>query len=180
MSETPTKKKGGGPKGHPNWNTSKDPLENGGCFGHFGRGPDTYQDDELERLGKGVVEWIQQKNNIWMKYYFQKQGMRWGSVQNLMERSERFKSYIETAKEIQESKLLTEPYFKKADGNHARFMLARHHKGEWEDKTPETTTAPLQASLDNDDEKLLMKARILELEEKLKEKEQCKADLHGI
>lgn len=131
-------------KGHP-------PIpgcEKGGSFGHLGRGPDTYQDDELKRLGEGVVKWIKQKGNIWLKYYFLDQGMVWGSVQNLMARSEMFKTYIDLAKSIQEAKLLSEPYYKKADGNQARFMLARHHKGEWEDKlTDQETIEELKINL---------------------------------
>lgn len=124
----------GGPKGHPNYNTSKDPEKNGGSFGYLGRGENYYSDELLEELGKGLIEWIQQKNNIYCKYYFCTKGILWRMVSKLGERSPMFKSYLDAAKEIQESKLCSEPYYKKADGNHARFMLARHHKGEWEDK----------------------------------------------
>jgi len=121
------------PKGH----TPYPGCEKGGSFGYLGRGEDTYTDTELEELGQGLVEWIKQKGNIWCKYYFANKGILWSSVQNLMNRSSRFKSYLDLAKSIQESKLCSEPYYKKADGNHARFMLARHHKGEWQEKTEE-------------------------------------------
>jgi hypothetical protein len=119
------------PKGHPNYNTSKNPYENGG---YLGRGDDYYTDAELKALGEGLIKWIQEKNNIWLKFYFAPKGILWPSVQNLSNRSPMFKKYLDLAKEIQESKLCTDPYFKRADGNHARFMLARHHKGEWQDK----------------------------------------------
>jgi len=118
------------PKGHPPYPGS----ERGGEFGYLGRGDDYYTDDELSQLGKGLVEWIQQKENIFCKYYFCTKGILWNTVHKLACRSAMFKSYLDTAKEIQESKLVTAPYFKKADGNHARFVLARHHKGEWEEK----------------------------------------------
>lgn len=115
------------PKGHPPYP---------GCEkgGKFGRHENTYTDEELEELGKGLVEWIQQKGNIFCKYYFCTKGILWPMVHKLGARSPMFKNYLDTAKEIQESKLVSEPYFRKADGNHARFILARHHKGEWQDK----------------------------------------------
>ncbi len=122
------------PKGHPNYNTSKDPNKNGGAFGYLGKGDDYYTDTELKKLGEGLVKWIQERNNIWIKYYFCTQGISSDTVKRLSERSQMFKNYLDIAKEIQESKLCTDPYFKRADGNHARFMLARHHKGEWQDK----------------------------------------------
>lgn len=126
----------GAPKGHPNYNTSKDPKKNGGAFGYLGRGEDYFTDQELKELGEGLLVWIQEKHNIWLKYYFNLHGIRWETVQRLYNRSDLFRKYMDISKEIQEGKLCTEPYYhlNKADGNHARFMLARHHKGEWQDK----------------------------------------------
>ncbi len=122
------------PKGHPNYNKSEDPIENGGLFGYLGIGDNYYTDDELKNLGEGLVKWILQKTNIFCKYYFAPKGIKWPMVHKLGARSAMFKEYLDIAKEIQESKLVTEPYFRRADGNHARFILARHHKGEWEEK----------------------------------------------
>lgn len=119
------------PKGHPNYNTSKDPMLNGG---YFGRHEDTYSDELLKELGMGVVNWIQERGNIYLKYFFSVKGIGWQTVHKLCARSPMFKEYLDRAKEIQESKLVSEPYNRKADGNHARFILARHHKGEYEDK----------------------------------------------
>lgn len=119
------------PKGHPNYNTSKDPFLNGG---YLGKGENYYSDELLEELGKGLVEWIQQKNNIFCKYYFCTKGILWPMVHKLGARSPMFKSYLDAAKEIQEAKLVTQPYLKQADANHARFILARHHKGEWQEE----------------------------------------------
>lgn len=122
------------PKGHPNYNTSPDPNKNGGALGFLGKGDNYYTDEMLEELGKGLVDWIKQKNNIWCNYYFATIGISKDTMRRLRERSSLFRQYYEQAKDIQESKLLTEPYFKRADGYHARWMLARHHKGEWEEK----------------------------------------------
>lgn len=121
------------PKGHAPYPG----CEKGGPFGYLGKGEDYYTDSELQELGQGLIKWIQEKNNIWLKYYFATKCISWDTVKNLSERSSMFKQYLTIAKEIQESKLCTEPYYKKADGNHARFMLARHHKGEWQDKIEE-------------------------------------------
>ena len=118
------------PKGHAPYAG----CEKGGKFGYLGCPENVFTDEELHTLGNGVVQWITEKNNIWMKFYFQLQGIHWNTVEKLRKRSEMFAEYLDMAKSIQESKLLTEPYLKKADQNMARFILARHHKGEWEDK----------------------------------------------
>lgn len=120
------------PKGHAPYPG----CEKGATFGYLGRGENYFTDLQLKDLGEGLLVWIQEKHNIWLKYYFNRYGITWNTVQELYKRSEIFRTYLNLAKEMQEGKLTTEPYYHlhKADGNHARFMLARHHKGEWEDK----------------------------------------------
>jgi hypothetical protein len=118
------------PKGHAPYPG----CEKGGEYGFRGKGENFYSDELLHELGKGLVKWIKEKNNIWCHYYFAIIGINKNTIRRLRERSEFFNNYFEQAKEIQESKLLTDPYFKRCDGYHARWMLARHHKGEWEDK----------------------------------------------
>jgi hypothetical protein len=132
------------PLGHPPYPG----CEKGGIFGFLGKGEDYYTDEELSELGSGLISWIKEDNNIWIKYYFLEKNMIWSSVQNLMNRSPNFKKCIDIAKNIQEAKLLTEPYYKKTDGYHARWMLARHHKGEWEDKTVVTADDNQKANLE--------------------------------
>lgn len=109
-----------------------------GVFGQLGKGIDFYSDEELQALGEGLVKWIQKDGNIWCKYYFLtlEYPIDWGFVQKLIKRSPKFDYYIRMAISIQESKLVSEPYDlkKRKDGNHARWILARHHKNEWEDK----------------------------------------------
>ena len=109
-------------------------CEKGASFGYLGKPENYYTDELLDSLGKGLVAWIQENKNIFCKYYFATKGISWDMVHNLGKRSPMFKSYLDIAKQIQESKLVTEPYLKTRDGNHARFILARHHKGEWEEK----------------------------------------------
>jgi hypothetical protein len=120
----------GAPKGHAPYPG----CEKGGALGYLGAPESIYTQELLEELGKGLVEWIQQKGNIWCNGYFCTKGILKDTVRRLGERNPKFKEYLDTAKQIQEHKLLSEPYYKKADGNHARWMLARHHKGDWEDK----------------------------------------------
>lgn len=122
------------PKGHPNYNYKPEACKEGGKFGYLGCPDHYFTDEELKKLGKGVVQWISEKGNIWMKYYFSMEGVHWNTVEKLRARSQMFSDYLDMAKQIQESKLISEPYYKKADANHARFILARHHKQEWEDK----------------------------------------------
>src|SRR6185436_17455897 len=96
------------PKGHAPY----EGCEKGGKFGYLGCPENCFTDEELHALGLGVVDWIKQKNNIWMKFYFQLQGIHWNTVEKLRKRSEMFAEYLDMAKSIQESKLLTEPYLK--------------------------------------------------------------------
>ena len=120
------------------YNQSDDPDKNGGSFGFLGRGENYYSDAELKRLGLELLEWIKKDGNIWCKGYFAMLDypISWDMVKALRKRSPEFDSYVEAAKTIQEYKLLSEPYDyrKKKDGAHARWILARHHKGEWEEK----------------------------------------------
>ncbi len=138
----------GAPKGHENYNTSSDPIKNGGAFGYLGRGDDYYSEEILDELGKGLIEWISREENIWCKLYFSLKGIGVRTVYRLSERSPNFKSCLELAKEIQEGKLCSDPYFRKTDGNHARFMLARHHKGEWMDQQIVVATDEQKNALD--------------------------------
>lgn len=124
---------------HPKYTQLSDKKKNaGGSFGYLGRGENYYSDAELKELGEGLVEWIKKEGNIWCKYYFVllDYPISWDMVIKLRKRSSEFNSYIETALLIQESKLVTEPYDhrKKKDANHARWILARYHRGDWEDK----------------------------------------------
>lgn len=136
------------PKGrtHANWNTSKDIMKNGG---YLGRHEGTYSDEELKELGEGLIEWIQKPENIFCKGYFAPKGILWAMVHKLGARSPMFKAYLDQAKEIQEDKLVSESYFKdkNRDGNHARFILARHHKGEWEEKVVVSADESQKANL---------------------------------
>ena len=129
----------GAPKGHPNYNTSKDPKKNGGFFG---RHEGTYSDELLHELGQGLVDWIQQEGNIYCKYFFAVKGILWPMVMKLGQRAPFFQEYLDAAKLIQESKLVSEPYdkTKNKDANHARFILARHHRGEFADQTAIVST----------------------------------------
>jgi hypothetical protein len=117
----------------------RDPRAVGGSFGYLGKPAEHYDDVELEQLGKGLIQWIKKDGNIWCKGYFVMElefPMTWDMVKKLRARSPMFNQLVESAIAIQESKLVSEPYDhrKKKDGNHARFILARHHKQEWEDK----------------------------------------------
>lgn len=135
-------------KGHPNYNTSKDLRENGGFFG---RHEQTYTDEELHELGRGVVEYMEQEGNIWMKGYFAYKHILWTRVNKLEARCPFFHEYLNIARSIQESKLAGEPYdkTKNKDAAHARFILARHHKGEWEDKNIVVANEQQKANLEN-------------------------------
>ena len=138
-------------KGHPNYNTSKDLYANGG---YFGRHEDTYSDETLHELGQGLIEYMNEPSNMWMKGFFARKGIIWSRVAKLEARAPFFKEYVDMARILQEEKLVSEPYdkTKEKDGAHARFILARHHKGDWEDKgivvADEAQKAKLDATMD--------------------------------
>lgn len=117
--------------------------DNGGAFGYLGRGENYYKDPELKHLGEGLVEWIKKEGNIWCKYYFLllDYPIHWDTVKKLRARSAEFDSYVCMALNIQESKLVSEPYDlkKKKDAYHARWILSHSHGKEWEDK-PQVVT----------------------------------------
>ncbi len=140
-------------KGHPNYNTSKDPMRNGGAYGFLGKGDNYWTEDDVIELGNGVIEWIKQDNNIWVRYYFllRDPPVKWDTVRRLCEKFPVFKECVEFARSIQEAKLLSEPYdkTKQKDGYHARWMLARHHKGEWEEKSIVVANDEQKANLEN-------------------------------
>lgn len=124
----------GAPKGHPPYPGA----EKGACHGHLGKPEDAYTEEDAILLGTELIQWFfETRKNIWLKSFFsEKKGMLIGSVQNLERRFPSFKRFTDRARELQESRLASMPLFKEdgMDGNHARFMLARHHRGEWEDK----------------------------------------------
>jgi hypothetical protein len=129
----------------------KEGKNDGGAFGYLGRGENYYKDAELKELGKGLVEWIKQEGNIWCKYYFLllDYPISWDTIKKLRARSPEFDSYVTMALNIQESKLVSEPYDlrKKKDAYHARWILSHSHGKEWEDK-PQVVTEQENEKLD--------------------------------
>ncbi len=105
-------------------------CEKGGLLGYLGKPQDAYTQEELIDLGKEMVMWfIENPMEIWLKDFFIYRGISKRHVECLKERYPIFNQYYEHAKEIQESRLNKYPFWKKADGYQARFILSRHHEG---------------------------------------------------
>ena len=123
----------GAPKGHAPYPGA----EKGGEFGYLGKPENAFKDSELKELGEGLVKWIAQDGNIYCKYFFAKKGILWNTMLSAARRKPWFLAYLDAARQIQECKLCSEPYSKELnkDGAHARFILARHHRGEYADPT---------------------------------------------
>jgi hypothetical protein len=114
------------PKGHPPYAG----CEKGAAFGYLGKPQDAYTQEELIKLGKELVEWFgDNPMEVWLQDFFIYRGISKDVVKHLLRTYPSFCEYYQQAKDIQESRLNKYPFWKKADGAHARFMLARHHEG---------------------------------------------------
>lgn len=136
----------GAPKGHASYGGHEE-GKRGGQFGYLGKPEGAYEDSELHELGRGLVEWIKQEGNIYCKFYFALKGILWTTMIGVGRRKPWFQAYLDAAKQIQECKLCSEPYDKalNKDGAHARFILARHHRGEYVDPTAVVVDASADA-----------------------------------
>ncbi len=114
------------PKGH----SAYTGCEKGGQFGYLGKPQDAYTQDEVMCLGKEMLEWFAENpQKIWLKDFFIYRGINANHVNYLKEKYSSFRELYDLAKEMQEGRLNEQPFWKKADGAQARFMLARHHEG---------------------------------------------------
>ncbi len=107
------------PKGH-------DPYtgcDKGGRFGYLGKPQDAYTQEELISLGKELLEWYADNpRKIWLKDFFLYRGIKIKHVEYLLEKYPVFKELYDITKSIQEGRLNEQPFWKKADGPHARFF----------------------------------------------------------
>lgn len=136
------------PKGH-------DPYtgcEKGGQFGYLGKPQDAYTQEDILALGRDLLEWYTNNpRKIWFKDFFLYRGIDNNHSSYLKEKYPGFKKFYDLAKEIQEGRLNEQPFWKKADGAHARFMLARHHEGYKDtDKEDSSISSKAASALIND------------------------------
>ena len=122
-------------------------CEKGGLLGHFAKLESAYTEEDLIKLGQEMLDWFfENPMEIWLKDFFIYRGLKKRHVDELKNRYPVFNEYYEHAKELQESRLLKYPFWKKADGAHARFMLARHHEGYKEVDQEQAITVAKSAS----------------------------------
>ena len=117
------------PKGHPPYPG----CEKGAAYGHLRNPEDVWEDVELEDLGKEIVDYMSRKDTIWYSGFLAKKGIThstWGKIKK--RHWDVLQHYVEIADALQEEKLVTLPFFKKADSNHARLVLRKSHQDEWE------------------------------------------------
>jgi hypothetical protein len=114
------------PKGHPPYPG----CEKGALHGYLGKPEDAYTEEDIKRLGQEMIDWFYDNpQEMFFKEFFLYRGIKRTVYDHLYRRYPSFREYHEHAKEIQEIRLLKYPFWKKADGAHARFILARHHEG---------------------------------------------------
>ena len=105
-------------------------CEKGGLLGYLGKPDDAYTDEELIKLGQELVTWFfENPMETVIQDFFTYRGIHKNVVQYLIKKYPVFHNYYRLAKEIQESRMLKFPFWKKADGPHARFILANNHEG---------------------------------------------------
>jgi hypothetical protein len=125
----------GPPKGHAPY----DGCNKGDVYGLLGKPESAWTEEEAIELGQELIKWFFiTRKNIWVKQFFaEEKGILNSTVVNLEKQFPNFKKFTDRARQLQEARLAAMPLDKTKngiDGNHARFILARHHKGEWEDK----------------------------------------------
>ncbi len=131
------------PKGHPPYAG----CEKGGLLGYLGKPQDAYTQEELISLGEEMVMWfIENPMEIWFHDFFIYRGIGKRHIECLRDKYPVFAEYYAHAKSIQESRLNKYSFYKKADGNMARFMLARHHEGYKDTDQEESTISSKAAS----------------------------------
>jgi len=123
------------PKGHKPYNGS----QKGAPYGILGKPDSSWTEEEAIHLGTQLIEWFfKSRMNIWKNNFFTEIAyVDLTMVDDLEKRYPAFKKFMNRARQLQEARLASMPLDKSKngiDGYHARWMLARHHKGEWEDK----------------------------------------------
>ena len=123
------------PKGHAPYPGS----ERGAPYGILGKPDESWTEQEAIQLGIDLISWyFLDRKNIWQNKYFTEEAkIDLSLVQDLEKRYPKFKKFTNRARQLQESRLVYMPLDKSKngiDGYHARWMLARHHKGQWEEK----------------------------------------------
>ncbi len=111
------------PKGHPPY----EGAEKGGAYGYLGKPENAWTEEELTDLGKELIDWTKKnKDAIYIKEFFAFRGMLTDKVNYLRNKYPVFAEYYKSAKDILETRWVKYPFYKKADGNHARWIMARH------------------------------------------------------
>ncbi len=123
------------PKGHPPYPG----CEKGAPYGYLGKPEDSWTEEEALQLGVELIKWyFITRKNIWQKTFFTEIAqVDLSLVQDLENRYPKFKKFTNRARQLQESRLVDMPLDKSKngiDGYHARWVLARHHKGDWQEK----------------------------------------------
>lgn len=118
------------PKGHKPY----EGCEKGGKYGYLGKPEDAWTKQELIEIGKGLLEYLSREDTLWYSGYLAKQGINQNCWDELKSRYKEILSpYVKLASALQEEKLFTLPFFKKANENHARLVLRVAHKKYVED-----------------------------------------------
>lgn len=139
------------PKGHPPYPG----CEKGAPYGYLAKSEDSWTEEEAIQLGVDLIQWFfKTRKNIWKNVFFTEIAqIDLTLVEDLEKRYPGFKKFTNRARQLQESRLVDMPLDKSKngiDGYHARWMLARHHKGEWEEQpniTPVDATENLIKSM---------------------------------
>lgn len=112
------------PKKHPPYKGS----ETGGPHGYLGKPKDAYTEEDLHKLGKEFIKYMKKPRSIWFYGFCEVKDFNNDHLDYLRQKYPVFARYYAKAKEIQERKLIEHPFWREADGNHARFVLERTHE----------------------------------------------------
>lgn len=115
-------------------------CEKGAPYGYLAKGENSWTEEEAIQLGVELIQWhFISRKNIWRNVFFTEVAkVDLSLVEDLEKRYAGFKKFTNRSRQIQESRLVDMPLDKTSkgiDGYHSRWVLARHHKGQWEEKS---------------------------------------------
>ena len=93
-----------------------------------------WNDENLKQVGEELVEYMKVPENIWFKHFLIEKGMDYQALDHIRETYPLFYGYYKQAKAMQEAKMIDNAFWKRGDGNFAKFLLTNVHDG-WVDKT---------------------------------------------
>ncbi len=94
---------------------------------------ETYTEKYLDKLGDALLDWFEQKGNVWLKDFFIEQRIPYSKIIEFKTKSEYFAYVYNVCKDLQESKLVKMGFNPKVKPTMPIFALKNVHG--WKDSS---------------------------------------------